>query len=89
MQISRLQQLQLLSSKNNFGSGRSNYGANLLYNEDALNEITLEFTVTGKYKIDNIDICTQAMDGITELSQERSEDSPKDLKEDGEILPAV
>lgn len=77
------QKLQLLSSKNNFGSGRSNYGANLLYNEDALNEITLEFTVPGKYKIDNIDIYTQAMDGITELSQERSKDSPKDLKVDG------
>lgn len=75
----RSQVIQVLSTKNNFGSGRTNFGMNLLYNEDPLNEIELVFKTPGKYKVEDIQLFAQKMNGLSELTEERREEAPEDL----------
>ena len=77
------QTIQVLSVKDNFSSGRTNYGTNLLYQEEPVSEIKLEFRSPGKYKVKDIQIFSQTMDGISEFSEKRREEAPQDLKIDG------
>lgn len=77
------QTIQVLSVKDNFSSGRTNYGTNLLYQEEPVSEIKLEFRSPGKYKVKDIQIFSQTMGGISEFSEKRREEAPQDLKIDG------
>ena len=80
------QSLRVLSIKDNFGSGRTNYGMNLLYNEKPMNEVKLVFATPGKYKTDGIRIFAQKMDGLSELTEERRTEAPEDLTVDGDHI---
>ncbi len=80
------QSLRVLSIKDNFGSGRTNYGMNLLYNEKPMNEVKLVFATPGKYKTDSIRIFAQKMDGLSELTEERRTEAPEDLTVDGDHI---
>lgn len=80
------QTIDTLSRKDNFVSGRSNYGLNLLYNEEPLNEIQLVFRSPGKYKVKDVQILTQKMDGLSEMTEKRREEAPEDLEIDGDYI---
>lgn len=77
------QTIQVLSIKDNFGSGRTNYGLNLLYNEKPVTKIQLIFRSPGKYKVKDVQILTQKMDGLEETTEKRREEAPQDLQIEG------
>lgn len=73
------QTIQSLSPKNNFTSGRTNYGMNFLYHKKPINQIELTFETPGKYKLSNIEVLCQKTDRLSEFASHRKEEAPSDL----------
>ena len=73
------QTIQSLSPKNNFTSGRSNYGMNFLYHKEPIHQIELTFETPGKYRLSNIQVLCQKVNRLSDFASLRKKEAPADL----------